>query len=194
MRIRFIKENNSKFQKGSNMTDKKKYPHNIISILIVILFSNIYSQDLMSSAPLEIEATPGDYTISSERYFTKNGVIFMYVNVWGNVNRPGNHQVYDGIDLATLLSVTGGPGNGADLKKVRLYREIPDENGRQSYTLNLEKFMKNGDRSDFVKVLPNDTYIIPKTNLDYVLDRIGTLQTLMIVLNLYFQIAQYRSS
>ena len=39
-------------------------------------------------------------------------------------------MVYDGIDMATPLSIVGGPGSGANMKKVRLYREVADENGQ----------------------------------------------------------------
>ena len=69
-------------------------------------------------------------------------MILMNVNVWGHVNRPGRHMVSEGIDLATLLSVVGGPKNGAKLSKVRVFREEPDKNGKQSYTINLKKFLK----------------------------------------------------
>ena len=47
-----------------------------------------------------------DYTISSERYQTdSDGNIMMYVNIWGAVPVPGRKLVYDGIDMATLLSM-----------------------------------------------------------------------------------------
>ena len=39
------------------------------------------------------------------------------INIWGNVNNPGSHLVYDGIDLASLLSSVGGPIDGANLKR-----------------------------------------------------------------------------
>ena len=59
-----------------------------------------------------------DYQLSSKKYFTdSDGTIMMKVNVWGHVNSPGGHMVYDGIDFASLLSIVGGPLNGADLKK-----------------------------------------------------------------------------
>ena len=67
--------------------------------------------------------TKPQYNTSSERFFTnKNGTILMNVNVWGHVNLPGRHMVFDGIDIATLLSVVGGPKKGANLKKVKKWR------------------------------------------------------------------------
>ena len=112
----------------------------------------------------------------------------MNVNVWGHVNQPGRHMVYDGIDIATLLSVVEGPKGGANLKNVRLFREIKDENGRIFYMINLEKFLKTGDRSEFLKIMPNDTYIIPQTTISYIMAQVGTLNTILSILNIYLQI------
>ena len=129
------------------------------------------------------------YNVSSERYFTDNsGTILMNVNIWGHVNQPGRHMVFDGIDLATLLSVVGGPKSGANLKNVRLFRETPDQSGEHIYTINLDNFLKTGDRSEFVKIMPNDTFIIPQTTTSYIMAQIGTLNTVLSILNIYLQI------
>ncbi len=120
-----------------------------------------------------------DYPRSGEKYITDEyGVIRMWVNVWGHVNKPGSHLVYEGIDLATLLSITGGPKIGANLKRIRLFRDGPDSDGRLTYIINMDKFLKTGDRSDFVKVLPNDTYVIPQTTVSYVISQVGLLNTI----------------
>ena len=151
---------------------------------------------LMLSTPLMAQFQSGEntasqpqYNVSSERFFTdQSGTILMNVNVWGHVNLPGRHMVFDGIDLATLLSVVGGPKGGANLKNVRLFRETEDDKGKLVYTLNLEKFLKTGDRSEFVKVMPNDTYIIPQTTSSYIMSQVGTLNTILSILNIYLQI------
>ena len=133
--------------------------------------------------------TKPQYNVSSERFFTdESGTILMNVNVWGHVNRPGRHMVFDGIDIATLLSVVGGPKSGAKLKKVKIYREVPDKNGKLAYTINIENFIQTGDRSDFIKIMPNDTFIIPQKTSSYVLGQVGTLNTLLSILNIYLQI------
>ena len=117
---------------------------------------------------------------SGERYVTDEfGVIRMYVNVWGHVNSPGSYLVYDGIDLATLMSVTGGPKRGANFKGVTLFREIPDEDGNLIYHINMDNFLKTGDRSEFIKILPNDTVIIQQKPLSYVLSQTYLLNTLI---------------
>ncbi len=126
------------------------------------------------------------YPRSGERYITdEDGVIKMWVNVWGQINNPGSYLVYDGIDLATLLSITGGPKTGANLKKIRLFRELPDTDGNLSYSINLEKFLNSGDRTDFTRVLPNDTFVIPQSPYSYVLSNLNILNTAAALYNLW---------
>ena len=109
----------------------------------------------MALAQFEKQDKPSyqDFQVSSERYLTdKDGNIAMYVNVWGSVPTPGRHLVYDGVDFATLLAIVGGPNSSANLKKVRLYREIPENNELLSYSIDLEEFLDTGDRSNFIKI------------------------------------------
>ena len=154
-------------------------------ILLIIFLSGLFAQT--QQAPTY--AGMAQHQVSSKRYFTDEfGNILMNVNFWGHVNTPGRHVVYDGIDLATLLSMVGGPMSGANLKKVRLFRESTDDNGKLVYEINMENFLKTGDRGDFVKVLPNDTYIVPQTVTSYVMSQVGTLNTFLSVANIYLQI------
>ena len=162
-------------------------------ICCIILFIMVGPLAAQSASTREVPNVP-QYNVSSERYFTNgSGIILMNVNVWGHVSSPGRHAVFDGIDLATLLSVVGGPKSGAKLDKVKLFREVPDENGKQVYIINLKKFLKTGDRSEFMKILPNDTYIIPQTTASIILSNVGTVNTFLTLLNLYFQILRYQA-
>ena len=152
----------------------------IKSMLLIVLVNITFSQELITNNNIL-----NDYQISSEKYVNQNGSIFMNVNIWGKVVSPGRQLVYDGIDMATLLSIVGGPGSGANMKKVRLYRELPDDNGQSVYEINLENFINNGDRSDFIKIKPNDTILIPETITSLLLNQVGTLNTLLSFVNFY---------
>ena len=155
----------------------KKY---LITFFICALVGQGVSSDNLKNS---------DYQVSSEKFFTdKLGNIKMVVNVWGHVNSPGLHEVYDGIDLATLLSMVGGPRSGADLKKVKIIRDSPDLEGQMVYYLNLEKFIEEGDRSNFIKIRPNDTIIITQKVSDYLWSQVSVLNTVLTLANLYFQI------
>ncbi len=156
------------------------------NLILMILLGVISAQDKSDLAP-----TFTDFQISSERYMTdENGNIMMYVNIWGHVSNPGHVLVYEGIDMATLLSWVGGPLSGADLKNVKLFREVADKNGRIAYNLNFNNFIENGDRSEFIEIKPNDTIIIPRTNFNYFLSHVGTINTLLGLLNLYITISR----
>ena len=127
-----------------------------------------------------------DFQRSSERYLTdEKGNITMFINVWGHVPNPGHIQVYEGIDLASLLSFVGGPIDGADIKNIKLIREIADSE-QVVHNINFENFIKRGDRSGFVKIKPNDTIIIPQTKFNYVVSKIGSINTLLSLFNMYF--------
>ena len=152
--------------------------------LSLLMFGLLFAQSNIAEQP-----TFSDFQISSERYLTDDkGNIMMYVNVWGHVGSPGHHLVYEGIDLATLMSVVGGPNKGANMKKVRVFREIPEEDGTLVYYLDFEKFVSSGDRSEFIRIKPNDTIIIPEKISNYILTQVGTLNTFLSLFNLYFQL------
>ena len=160
-------------------------------LFIILLMSVQLTAQYQSNENI---VTKPQYNVSSERFFTdESGTILMNVNVWGHVNRPGRHMVFDGIDIATLLSVVGGPKSGAELKKVKIFREVPDENGQIIYTINIAKFLKTGDRSEFIKIMPNDTFIIPQKTSSYMMEQVGTINTVLSILNIYLQI-DYRNS
>ena len=152
--------------------------------LSLLMFGLLFAQNNIAEQP-----TFSDFQISSERYLTDDkGNIMMYVNVWGHVGSAGRNLVYDGIDLATLMSVVGGPNTGANMKKVRVYREVPEEDGTLIYHLDFEKFVSSGDRSEFIRIKPNDTIIIPEKMSNYILTQVGTVSTFLSLFNLYFQL------
>ena len=152
--------------------------------LSLLMFGLLFPQGDATEQP-----TFSDFQISSERYLTNaKGNIMMNVNVWGHVGSPGSHIVYDGIDFATLLSVVGGPMDGANLTNVRIYREIPDADGTLVYHIDLNEFINTGNRSNFIKIKPNDTIIVPQKFSSYFLTKIGTINTLFSLITIYLQL------
>jgi hypothetical protein len=127
--------------------------------------------------------TGGRYVSSGD------GVLRMYVNIWGHVSSPGRILVDDGIDLATLLSLTGGPNKGANMKNVRVYHEYPDKNGNVADVIDFTEFLKTGDRSGFIIIQPNDTFIVQQTVLSFIIEEIGTVNTLMNLINIYLNLS-----
>ncbi len=126
-----------------------------------------FTSPAFPAAPLTTPPTgtvfPTYGAVQPGSYFTDDmGNILMYVNVWGQVGVPGQHVIREGSDIATVLSIVGGPTVDANLKKIRVNRFMPDENGANSYTVDLRKYQREGDRSEFVDLKPNDTIIVPE--------------------------------
>ena len=144
----------------------------------------------------QAELTQADIPLNTgARYVSgKDGIIRMYVNIWGHVGIPGRILVDEGIDLATLLSLSGGPNKGANMKNVRIYHEYPDKNGNIVHILDLTEFLKTGDRSNFISIQPNDTFIFRQTTFSYLLQEIGTINTLMSLINIYLNLNNLLSS
>ena len=89
------------------------------------------------------------------------------------------------------MSAVGGPSEYANLKKIRLYRETPDENGQLVYFIDLTHFLENGDRSNFPKIKPNDTIVMRKTFTGVLIEDLITVQTLLACINIFYSIKYY---
>ena len=156
-------------------------------LFTLFIFSAGFPQIESTQAPIPLNT--GARYVSGE-----DGIIRMYVNVWGHVENPGRILVDEGIDIATLFSLTGGPQKGANLKKIRVYHEYPDKNGNIVHILDLTEFLKTGDRSNFISIQPNDTFIFRQTTFSYLLQEIGTINTMMSLINIYLNLNNLLSS
>jgi len=160
-----------------------------LKILTIILFLNCLGLTYSQNDTLKIQDN-NSYKFSSEKYITdSDGNIRMNVNIWGHVAQPGSHLVFEGIDLATLLSKVGGPNTGANLRKVKLIREFPDKDGKLVSTINFNHFLLSGDRSNFKKIKPNDTIIIPQKLSSVLLNRASSISIILGLINLFIQVS-----
>ena len=156
-------------------------------ILALLIFGVGFPQAELTQA--DIPLNTGARYVSGE-----DGIIRMYVNIWGHVGIPGRILVDEGIDLATLLSLSGGPNKGANMKNVRIYHEYPDKNGNIVHILDLSEFLKTGDRANFISIQPNDTFIFRQTTFSYLLQEIGTINAMMSLINIYLNLNYLLSS
>jgi protein involved in polysaccharide export with SLBB domain len=130
--------------------------------------------------------------ISGSRYFTgDDGVIRIYVNIWGEVANPGRLLIEAGVDLPTVLSIAGGPSASANLKKIKIYRDSMnrdsiDRDDTMINEVNILDYVNSGDVEGFIEIRPNDTIIIPKKNSAFFMENINAVTTIMTLVNLYF--------
>ena len=152
------------------------------SLVFLICFLKAQSFD-------ETDLVIKEYQMSSEKYISgPDGKVYMNINFWGTGGNSGIIQVQEGIDFASLMSSIGGPAQFSNLKKIRLYRETPDENGQMVYIIDLTSFLKSGDRSNFPKIKPNDTIVIKKTLTGVLIEDLSTIQTFIAAITLFFQL------
>jgi len=56
------------------------------------------------------------------------------------------------------------------------------------YHIDLNNFINTGNRSNFIKIKPNDTIIVPQKLSSYFLTQVGTINTLFSLINIYLQL------
>lgn len=141
--------------------------------LILILFCSIFCNTLLISNTTHVNSY-----LSDQEFITgEDGVIRMYVNVLGHVNRPGTYLVYDGIDFISLLSLAGGASRGADLTDVKI---INDE----TYIVNFKDYLKNGKINQDVKILPRTTIYIEERMVSKLFRGTNVISSLLQLLNI----------
>ena len=149
----------------------------------LVFFCFLHSQDSGNKGPYI-----KDYQLSSEQYITNDdGKVYMKINFWGASGESGILQVEEGIDFASLISMVGLKNEFVNLKKIRLYREKPVDNGQLVYLINLNPFLKTGDRSNFPQIKPNDTIVMRKRIMGIVLDEITSFQAILTALTFFIQ-------
>ena len=162
---------------------------------IIILKRYVLAYFVFSAFFLNAQSSPDEsfirnYQLSSEQYISGiDGKVYMNVHIWGAGGTSGTIRVHEGIDFASLMSAAGGPSQFANLKKIRLYREKPDQNGQLVYFIDLTDFLDSGDRSNFPKIKPNDTIIIKKTLTGVLVEEINTIQTLLTAFTFFITIS-----
>ena len=155
-------------------------------IIIITLSLVVYSQNTTPKIPTYHIDT---IDVNKKRYITgKSGEILMNVNIWGHINTPGSRIVPAGTDFVSLFSEVGGPLNGSNLSNIKLYRAYPDSNGFSVYSVNLNSFIKNGDRSGFFKIKPNDTIIVKKKKLYYLIEQLNMFNSIIGITTIIIQL------
>ena len=129
-----------------------------------------------------------DNLLSNGSYITgQDGIIRMYVNVIGDVKKPGTYLVYDDIDILSVISLAGGFLNGSKTNSIILHRK----DGSKT-TINLDSYLKslNDDNIEKINFLPHDTILIEQkaisniltsTNLPYIV--LGILNVVLTLQN-----------
>jgi len=135
-------------------------------VLGVFLFAVGFGS-LASARAEEVEtptqAVPRDESRRSQ-YYLRLGAedeLQFHVHIWGQVRNPGLYLVSDGTDVIGLISLAGGPTDGAKLERTRLVRTAPGQEG--IIEVDLKLYTNSGDYSGIPILEPGDTILVPAT-------------------------------
>jgi hypothetical protein len=103
------------------------------------------------------------------------------VQIWGQVNRPGQYFVPDRTDLVGLISYAGGPTEDAKLRNVQVLR--PTSSTGRVHRVNLEAFMVTGDPELIPRLTPGDVVVVPASRSRSVTRMAGIVSVLALVAN-----------
>lgn len=148
---------------------------NFCFLLVAILFTspqNFYGQDYGMQTPAQYSDRPAQYILGS------NDVLLISVNLWGHVQKPGIYSIPSSFGLIDLLSSAGGPLSTARLNDVRVIRK-----NQEVITVNLEEFIKTGNKDLLVSLQPGDIIIVSGSISSIFRSVVGFMRDLAIIAN-----------
>lgn len=110
---------------------------------------NIVNDGNLSSLP---SLRPGDVIWVPRRSGYAGG---SKVSIYGEVNNPGVYTIGSNTDFLDLILLAGGPTQEADLGRVQLVRAV-----RGLVMVNLDSYMKRGERKAMPRLSPNDVVVV----------------------------------
>jgi len=144
---------------------------------ILFLGGKGYAQQVSESPPITMPyGTGAQYYV----YLGADKGLQINVQVWGQVLRPGMYSVPKTTDVVGLISFAGGPTKNANLGKVKLIRSGANP---EVVIVDLNKYMKTGDKG-FASILePGNTIIIPENRAHKFSNIVGIISQIAIVAN-----------
>lgn len=112
-----------------------------MSILALLIFQVV--------SPAGVEPPGAKYYV----YLGEAGELQIKVSIWGEVESPGLYSIPEGTDLATLLSLVGGPKETANLSNVDVIHSFPVPSVT---SVDLRPFFKSGNRAGIPILKPGD--------------------------------------
>lgn len=162
------------FCKSYEMALKISPLKSFIAILLVLSFYGNYgySQDSRDQIPSQTGDRAAQYVLGS------GDVLLVSVNLWGHVAKPGIYSVPINFSIIDLLSSAGGPLKTARLNDVRIIRK-----NEEVITVNIEEFIKTGNKDLLVNLQPGDVIIVSGSISDIFGRIVGVIRDFAIIVN-----------
>jgi len=122
-----------------------------------------------------------DGSRAAQYFLGERNAIYITVNVWGKVNRPGQYNVPSGTNLLTLLSAAGGPSTYSRLDNVRIVRLINQR--EEILEIDVRRYLNTGDFSLIPEIKPGDTILVTGSAYNWVSNAVDIIAKVGILLN-----------
>lgn len=116
---------------------------------MLILYLLILQTSQIPISPSSTSSPAAKYYI----YVGETGELQLKVSIWGEIGSPGLYAISEDVDLATLISLAGGPTENANLSNIKIMRSFPSP---EVITVNMKHFFKTGDRVGIPFLRPGD--------------------------------------
>jgi hypothetical protein len=144
----------------------------ILMIPIILCIGFSYTQDLDMS--MQFSDRPAQYILGGK------DILLININLWGHVQRPGIYSIPSAYSIIDLISSAGGPLKTARLNDVRIIRQ-----NQQVIKVDIEQFIKTGNRELLPFLQPGDTVIVSGSIADVFSTIVGIMRDLAIIANVF---------
>lgn len=120
---------------------------------------------------------------AAEYFLGDENAIYIAVNVWGKVRRPGQYNVPSGTNLLTLISAAGGPASYSRLDNVRIVRMVNQR--EEIIIIDVREYLEAGDFSLIPEIKPGDTVVVSGSAYNWFSNVVDVVAKLGILLNAF---------
>lgn len=170
----------------------------IVRLFFITLFLFIFQvgftqifENNTSPTSAQLEALKSQAGTSYYNFMGSGTDIKIEVNLWGFVPKPGIYNIPYTTDLVTLLSIAGGPVSSSRLDEIKIIRLLPeDSTGTKIVTVNVEEYLRTGDRSQIPVLKPGDTIFVAGSAMSVFSSIMAVVRDIALVLNTIFLLVQ----
>jgi len=159
----------------------KRFKISTVFCLILIFYLTGFTQDFRTQQQLQYGDRPAQYILGS------NDVLLINVNLWGHVQKPGIYSIPSSFGIIDLLSSAGGPLKTARLNDVRIIRK-----NQEVIKVNIEEYIKTGNKDLLVPLQPGDVIIVSGSISDIFSRIVAIVRDIAIIVNVYVLARRYR--
>jgi hypothetical protein len=148
---------------------------------VILLCAFLMPLELLAQPLADASAGAGFSGRAAQYFLGDENAIYITVNVWGKVRKPGQYNIPSGTDLLTLLSAAGGPSDRSRLDNVRVVRLVNQR--EEILEVDVRRYLKTGDRSLIPEVKPGDTILVSGSAYNVVANVVDIMAKVGILLN-----------